>query len=156
MPRAHTPWAFLLFSVTASLCKLSGWGWVCVCGVLRCRSVKPGVLESLWYGSSALLGMHCAMTTVPVGNAIATAHTSWGKNRHWIPPQQKFPPSPISLSGSHSKHTGIQIVSHLSRTGAPSKAFCFYKSKIKVMLSVSVRKKVDLCSCFIQRSKVSY
>lgn len=49
---------------------------------LRCRSVKLGGCESLQRGSSALLCTHRdAVTTVPIGNTIATTLTKWDKNR---------------------------------------------------------------------------
>lgn len=57
-------------------------GSLCVCS-LRCRSVKLWGCESLQHGSSVQLCTHgdAGMTTVPIGNAIATTLTKQGKNR---------------------------------------------------------------------------
>lgn len=72
MQGAHT------FSLRSSLYRPS----VCV-RFLRCRSVKLWGCESLQRGSSALLCTHrdADVTTVPIGNTIATTLTKRGKNR---------------------------------------------------------------------------
>lgn len=87
---------FSLLSVRSSLYRLA----VCVCS-LRCRSVKLWGCESLQHGSSVLLCTQgdAGMTTVPIGNAIATTLTKQGKNRC-----AEFLHCRVSLSYSLSQH----------------------------------------------------
>lgn len=74
--------------------------FACVCS-LRCRSVKLWGCESLQHGSSVQLCTHgdAGMTTVSIGNAIATTLTKRGKNRC-----TEFLHSRLSLSYSLSQH----------------------------------------------------
>lgn len=87
---------FSLLSVRSSLYRLA----VCVCS-LRCRSVKLWGCESLQHGSSVQLCTQgdAGMTTVPIGNAIATTLTKQGKNRC-----AEFLHCRVSLSYSLSQH----------------------------------------------------
>lgn len=95
---SHSLFFSSLLCLRSSLYRLCACARVCS---LRCRSVKLWGCESLQHGSSAQLCTHgdASMTTVPIGNAIATTLTKRGKNRC-----AEFLHCRVSLSYSLSQH----------------------------------------------------